>query len=212
MPVSRPTSLEVEAPLNSEQAQRIEANFDRLYDEALSEEDARLGTSPIKYTLVSSNSEIEAGKANLGGATSWATIGSITSLTFSNTDVNGNGVGPYITSNTAGSRIAASFYGGRFIFSVTGVVTSVGGRTTFNGSILSTGPGTAWPSENEEVGFGFFYVPASGTGPIGPPGPQGPEGPIGPAGPDGSPGWTTSATQPSTPSTGDGWFDTDDNG
>ena len=188
MPLDRTFLPDIEAPLNSAQAQNVEANLDTIFSEALSEEDALL---PIKFEVGSPAHE-ETGGVTLTTssltdyADSWTTAANITTLRFNDDDADGNSVNGYIQGLTDGSFVHMHYAGGALAFKLGAAPTDESRYTTVTGTVEYLRAGSSWPT-TQQASFAF-QLTGIGTGSPGPQGAQGDIGPAGPTGPQGQQG------------------------
>ena len=188
MPLDRTFLPDIEAPLNSAQAQNVEANLDTIFSEALSEEDALL---PIKFEVGSPAHE-ETGGVTLTTssltdyADSWTTAANITTLRFNDDDADGNAVNGYIQGLTDGSFVHMHYAGGALAFKLGAAPTDESRYTTVTGTVEYLRAGSSWPT-TQQASFAF-QLTGIGTGSPGPQGAQGDIGPAGPTGPQGEQG------------------------
>lgn len=180
MPI--PNRRDIAAPLNSEEALRVDANFHDVFDRAQMAED--IGAAPLRYDQIGSTS-VDGG-FTIGSQTSWTDIASVTSLAFRTTDadnVDNTAFFNLFTSGASRLLITASFNGGRITFeaNTTGGFTLTSNVITFTGNMRASRAGTSWPAAGDPVAFGFHII-GTGAGPAGPTGPKGDTGSAGPQG------------------------------
>ena len=199
----------IAAPLNSTQAQRIQANFTDLETQAASTAD--VGIAALKYKI-SRGSSVDAGEARLlpaAGNTpvfAWADISTVTSIHIHHTDADMRSQTGYLAARDF-ANLSFAYQNGYAHFQVTAVDSTAANVTTFTVTHLTHGPEDApFPADTQAIGL-LFTIIGDGLGTQGPQGDIGPDGPIGltgvagPQGPRGNRGLQGPQGPAGTPAT-----------
>ena len=193
--------VEIDAPLNSREAQKIESNFDAIVASALTEDDALL---PIKFRVGVINDFSTAGGANFTTTsttsypTSWNDVDNITNIRLNDEPIGGDGdlFPGYVQDLGDDSFITAYHAGGLFIFQLSAVpANGTPDYTFFTGTVVYKESGSSWPtldaSDDSIFGFLFQHVNAGTVNVV-----------------TSAQTVTYDNNAPSSPSEGDLWYDT----